>query len=82
MRVHQISELGHELATLSTGGVEAPSRVESLARCLDGTVDVLGPSLGDLGDRLAVCGVDDTMKGLEPFRLHGSKRKRTRGSCQ
>ena len=38
--VHEISELGHELAALSAWAVETPSRVERLARGLDSTVDV------------------------------------------
>lgn len=57
--VHEFSELGHELAAISTGALEAPCCVHRVARRLDCTIDVRGRRKGDLGDRLAVGRVDN-----------------------
>ena len=64
VRVHEIGELGHKFSALGTRHVKTPGGVQRLACSLDGAIDVCGCSLRDLGDRLAVGGVDDTRIAL------------------
>ena len=60
VRLNELRELVEELAALEAGAIETPDGVERLLRNLDGDVDVLGGSLGHLGDDFAVGRVDHT----------------------
>lgn len=58
--LHEIRELVQEGATLGTGCVQTPDGVKGLLSGDDGDIDILLRGLGDLGDQLAVGGIDDT----------------------
>lgn len=67
--VHQKPKLVKQRRPLGAAGVETPLGIECFLRDLDSPVDVGLGCLIDLGDQLAVGGVDNTVRSLDSVAL-------------